>query len=300
MSLRRRVVAPAAFILVTLAIATPATAYVRTTTCIPGGGINGCADGETPKPLYWPSSCVTFHINEDGTSRTNPERTFAALRTSFEAWNEVECSFIDLEFGGYTNETRVGYNPDSNNANITVFRDDDWEHSRGILALTSVTFKGSTGEIFDADIEFNSQAYNFTTTDNDLQVLIDVQNTATHEVGHFIGLDHSGVAESTMYATAPLKETKKRTLHQDDIDGLCEIYPLADAPANTGCWGAPVGFFERPLYGPGDDTPASNPPETCGCTTPARSSAMPWTLALLVAGLAIAVVQRRRQVANRA
>jgi len=289
-------VALGALVAAVVVAAAPATAsaFIRTTTCIPGASINGCATNETPLPLYWPSSCVTYHINEAGTTRTNLERTFGALRTSFDAWNAVDCSFVELEFGGYTNEDRVGFNPNADNANIVVFRDTNWEHSRGILALTSVTFKGSTGEIFDADIEFNSQAYNFTTTDNDLQVEIDIQNTATHEVGHFIGLDHSQEPESTMFATAPLKETKKRSLHQDDIAGVCDIYPIADVPAGGSCWGAPIGFFERPLYGPGDDTPVMEDPGPCGCSTPGSSPGVPWLGALGVLGVLGLGLWRRR------
>lgn len=282
-------------VLVTGMFATSANAFQRTLTCIPGGSINACGAGEEPRPLYWPTSCVTYHIHDGGTVQTDNERAYSAIRASFEAWNEVDCSYQEIEFGGYTNEDRVGYNPNSNNANIVVFRDTGWTHSSGILALTSVTFKASSGEIFDADIEMNSAEYRFTTTDNDLQVLIDVQNTITHEAGHFVGLDHSAEPESTMYATAPLKETRKRSLHEDDIEGYCEIYPVAANPTRNGCWGAPVGYFEKPLYGPGDDTPVEEESPACACSTPARStSKTPWGLAVLGALVVFGSVLVRR------
>ena len=58
---------------------------------------------------------------------------------------------------------------------------------------------------------------------------MDLRNSITHEVGHLIGLDHPPNtprnAESTMFASAPACETKKRSLAQDDIDGICMIYP---------------------------------------------------------------------------
>lgn len=54
----------------------------------------------------------------------------------------------------------------------------------------------------------------------------DVQNVATHEVGHVFGLDHPGDAHDedkrqTMFASSPPKETSKRSLEVDgDIPGI--------------------------------------------------------------------------------
>ena len=54
----------------------------------------------------------------------------------------------------------------------------------------------------------------------------DVQNVAAHEDGHVFGLGHPGDAHEedkgqTMYASAPPKETSKRTLEADgDIPGI--------------------------------------------------------------------------------
>ena len=56
----------------------------------------------------------------------------------------------------------------------------------------------------------------------------------THEVGHYLGLDHSQIQEATMYRSARLGETKKRSLEQDDIDGVCSIYPVSESPLECG------------------------------------------------------------------
>ncbi len=65
-------------------------------------------------------------------------------------------------------------------------------------------------------------------------VATDVENTLTHEIGHFIGLDHVNDANATMYSRADIGETKKRSLAQDDIDGDCTIYPAGAAPTTCG------------------------------------------------------------------
>ncbi len=138
-----------------------------------------------------------------------------------------------------------------------------WEHAPGAIAITTTTFHRSTGLLVDADIELNEARYLFTTTDgppcedgpttNTCTVdeecaphqacmrgrcrtrgcaHTDIANTMTHEVGHVLGFDHTAEPEATMYASASLGETKKRELHEVDILGLCEVYPV-DGPTLT-------------------------------------------------------------------
>jgi hypothetical protein len=108
---------------------------------------------------------------------------------------------------------------------------DAWLHPAGALALTTVTFVRSDGRILDADIEINDGGFEFTTCDpNDCVVVHDVANMLTHELGHVVGLDHPpsnqmGAREATMFASAPAGEIQKRDLAEDDINGLCTLYP---------------------------------------------------------------------------
>ncbi|MFH1224756.1 MAG: matrixin family metalloprotease [Candidatus Diapherotrites archaeon] len=58
----------------------------------------------------------------------------------------------------------------------------------------------------------------------------DVQNAATHEFGHWLKLNDlygSSDTEKTMYGYISTGETKKRTLHSDDIAGIKYIYGTA-------------------------------------------------------------------------
>jgi hypothetical protein len=52
----------------------------------------------------------------------------------------------------------------------------------------------------------------------------DLQNTATHEFGHELGLSHVSSAYNTMAPTATMGETYKRSLASGDILGLRAIY----------------------------------------------------------------------------
>ena len=148
---------------------------------------------------------------------------------------------------------------------------------RAIVALTSALYEPDTGRIVNADIEVNgwdgagsgtpvsastsgpAHGWYFTC---DRQggwpqctsygqsgcFYIDLENTLTHEVGHFIGLTHPceldqgtctpAMQAVTMYPATVPGDLAKRSLSPDDVAGLCAIYP-AGGGCGCGSGGAP-------------------------------------------------------------
>jgi hypothetical protein len=53
----------------------------------------------------------------------------------------------------------------------------------------------------------------------------------THEIGHFLGLDHSAVVKAMMFPYAPPME---RTLGSDDVAAISTLYPKPSADIETG------------------------------------------------------------------
>jgi len=271
-----------------LLFARPARAWVRTTVALPDGGAGPC--------LFWGPRGLTFMIDAQGTPDVPGTSAFDAIRKGFQTWSAVSCSdlvFPDLGLSTNPADRVVGYFPGQYNRNLLLFRTancesgivppddpcieqgacgnayDCWDHDDAILATTTTTTDRNTGQLLDADVEFNDATapdgtkWTFSTVDSppcqsDTQsdcVNIDVQNTATHEEGHTIGLAHSLDPNATMYATAPMGETSKRTLSDDDIAAVCTIYPLGQQTLT--CLGAPIDLT---VTGESDNLP-------CGCSS---------------------------------
>lgn len=245
-------------LLAVLLVAAPAQAYVRTVNnsglCIWWGprGHSFVIDAQGTPDVPGPSAFVAIR---------NSFATWGGVGCS-------NLSFADEGISPNPADRLVGYFPGAANRNLVLFRTancqsaappgdacrnvpgncankyDCWDKGENVIAITITTTNTFTGEILDSDIEINdapradgSRNLRFTTADGPPCVApsqagcvdIDVQNTVTHEAGHTLGLAHTPVTAATMYASAPSGETSKRTLHQDDIDAICAIYPRGAA-----------------------------------------------------------------------
>jgi hypothetical protein len=174
-------------------------------------------------------------VQRDGskTSEIDFETANVVIDGAFRKWADVDCGDGRHPSFRAVNDSPVDchkaqYNPSSGNANAIMFRDEDWpyENAQDTLALTTVTYNVETAEIYDADIEVNTAEAPFTTTPVPPPNHADLESVITHEVGHFLGLAHSEVNAASMRAIGyQLGTTGLRTLADDDIQGICEIFP---------------------------------------------------------------------------
>lgn len=185
--------------------------------------------------LYWPKREIPWVVNDAFTSDIpDDDLTLEQLKLSFQEWENVDCSDITLPYQGALPGLKAGFNDQSGavNYNVVVFLDHGWAYDPGVIAVTTNAYQQANGEILDSDIEINSDLFQFVNVDvgcDGLKGQMDLRNAITHEVGHIVGLDHPPATiknrETTMFASAPPCETKKRSLHEDDIMGICSIYP---------------------------------------------------------------------------
>ncbi|MGE0708014.1 MAG: matrixin family metalloprotease [Planctomycetota bacterium] len=181
-------------------------------------------------PFFWQNSTVTFAINATGHPTITDDSEVAAVRLGFEAWKKIPSSRVDfIEDTSAASRARTDWRSDDLH---TVLWDMDNESGffgagSGLVAITPVDFNPTTGQIIDADILFNGSKA-FSTSGEGGK--FDVQNIATHEVGHFIGLDHSAVVGATMNPFANTADTRLRSLEPDDVAAAASIYPIGGEP----------------------------------------------------------------------
>jgi predicted Zn-dependent protease len=202
----------------------------------PAAGFQRSRDPDTRACLWWQQREVQVYLNQNCSVDVQKVHCENAIWTTLDQWNQPACSDFRFLSAGNTPRTDVGFDQDhwNDNINLIIWQESTWSRDPTAIALTTTTYDRLTGEIVDTDVEFNGVDYTFTVAES-ASVLVDIANTLTHEAGHMLGLDHSADRSASMYAYAPQGETDKRTLSQDDIDGLCHVYPTgAGLPACEG------------------------------------------------------------------
>lgn len=103
--------------------------------------------------------------------------------------------------------------------------------------------------IGDADMEFNPTV-NFTTSSAPPSGTFNLQSVATHEEGHMMGLDHSGIGHTVMFpygdSTAAGQQTQ---LAADDAIGISFLYPTANFATATGVVSGHVTLSGSGIFG---------------------------------------------------
>jgi hypothetical protein len=245
----RRLLRASIILTVLVGIAHDACAFCRKTTCpeCPLDPATQCPTGG--QPLVWSRQCLSYALSRAGSRKVSLPEANAAAAEAFRVWQGVSCpgsgsppSILATEAYGLTGCNMHEYTKNSVNVNVILFQDDEWPHpqSEDAVGLTSTTYDERTGEIFDADIEINS-TFDLSTSDVVATEKYDLLSVLTHEVGHFLGLAHSQEPGATMQSFYEVGTDDFRTLSDDDINGICAIYP-PDRQA-THCDFSPRGGF---------------------------------------------------------
>ncbi|HVY39385.1 MAG TPA: MYXO-CTERM sorting domain-containing protein [Polyangia bacterium] len=245
------------------ALPRPAAAYVRYYT-------------ERNAPFFWAERTLPITVYTRGFNEPTmtSDQVLSAVSAAADAWSAAQndCTYVTIQPWASDDPAPRAVN-DSHNA--LIFRSSNWcqlaedgtcevDYDSSALAFTWDTANRNTGQIYDADIEVNLVDFKWADVlaDPKLASDMDLQNALTHEMGHFLGLDHTcydpespgmrhrptddkgmplpdcmaasiDVQDTTMYPSAMPGDTQKRTLAPDDRAGVCGIYP-ADHPPPEG------------------------------------------------------------------
>lgn len=190
---------------------------------------NTCYKFLTPRKVKWTSTPVEYVINPAGPVDklllTEAETKDAIFNGAGE-WDDWTSKDLMDKNPAFDPEAVYGV---YDHKNAIVFGN---YPSSGVIAVTSVWYNTFTRAIVEFDMMFDTDwTWGDADPNNDQAVdnsnVMDLQNIATHEFGHAIGLGdvYSTVcSQVTMYGYSNYGEIIKRTLEAADITGLRTLY----------------------------------------------------------------------------
>ena len=237
--------------------------------------------GATKKFVAWKTLPVEYRVS----SNLKDAKILAAIDAAFKTWGTVKCSKLTFKKGksfALCKDTACAAfkNPKTS---IFIFWFDKPATLLGKYISYGYYSHDNAGGFAGASVAVNASTYKWGTTG--VATEFDVQNEMTAFVGGVIGLKDSKVAGSSMYNGFKPGDTTKRSLHQDDINGLLYLYgtsacPKPPAPGAGGCSAGTAPPGDGPVKPPADGPvkpPADGPvkPPADGPVTPPADGSSP-------------------------
>ena len=170
--------------------------------------------------LHWGSYPVAWKLQSAGSKDITDNSHVPAIEHAFQSWEDVTGSRVRFQYQGKTGSKNPS-GPD----HLVMFDENNgtgyFPAGSGVVALTPLSYDTGTGQILDADILFNGRAWQFST--DRTPGTFDVQDVLTHEIGHFIGLDHSPLLTASMWPYVSPNEWLHRSLSGDDMAGAIDV-----------------------------------------------------------------------------
>ena len=175
----------------------------------------------TPTKVKWTVLPVNYVINPTNPQNLTSDFITSAVFNSAETWDTSTSK--ELMNNTYTVDSTTTYGA-QDYKNAITFGD---YPTAGVIAVTTVWYNPITKAIVEFDTMFDTD---WTWGDATVSsTVMDLQNIATHELGHGVGLGDiydSACSAVTMYGYSDYGETQKRTLEPPDVKGLQTLYGI--------------------------------------------------------------------------
>jgi hypothetical protein len=195
----------------------------------------------------WQAMPVEYRVS----SNLTDAKMLAAIDAAFQTWGTVTCSKLKLSKGAQFALASVKFDHATpyiyvfwHTATSTLF--DNPKDPKQRYYTNYFVWQDNAGGIVGGSIALNALDYKWNADGGDASTF-DLQNAMTYLIGGVIGLTDSTVKGTVMDGSVSFGQTTKRTLTQDDKDGLVYLYKeaaCASPPApdtSSGCsTGTPV------------------------------------------------------------
>ncbi len=174
---------------------------------------------------HLPAAGITWKLNDSSVpASVGSSAARNAIADSFSTWTATDAQKIFIDGGSTTVKT-----PKFDGTNAILWK----RLSPFTIGVTYVWYYTATGQVAEVDTAFNSRYpwFIFNSNGGECQSLpdaYDLQDIATHEFGHWVGLDDlydDADKDLTMYGFGAGGELKKRTLGTGDVDGANAVAP---------------------------------------------------------------------------
>ena len=162
----------------------------------------------------WKNNTIKWWYNPNKQKFSNTEEAVSIFKSAMKSWSDV--SGVKFEYQGVTSSNqfdmsdgKVVFGWADPSEVITYFGGDG---SIGAF----VRFEHDGTYMTDARMSLNTSRY---TTIRSWKGLI------SHELGHVLGIGHSNISESVMFANPYHTTVYQETLRTDDIDAVTTLYP---------------------------------------------------------------------------
>lgn len=171
--------------------------------------------------VKWNALPVGYVVNPTNPYGLPEEFVLGAMTTSAETWDSATSAELFSNTVGVDYSAQYGVQDFQNSLEFGQYPDGN------VIAVTSVWYTRRGKQIVEFDMLFNTAfAWGDAAVDPSL---MDLQNIATHELGHAVGLADlytSSCSAMTMYGYSDYGDVAKRTLEQPDMTGLQSMYGL--------------------------------------------------------------------------
>jgi len=184
----------------------------------------------------WKSLPIRYFVTNRDVSGVSAQQLQAAAGAAFATWASVPTATLSSEFVGFTS---ADPGPKEGMTVIGFLNRQDLDR---VLGQTTFRVDTVTGQLSEADIFLNT-SFDWSVSSTGQSQRFDAQSILTHEIGHLLGLAHSALGETrldpgggravlgkraVMFPIAfPSGNVEDRTLKDDDVAGISNVYPTA-------------------------------------------------------------------------